>query len=381
MPDGTPTDAASLRGLRTAGVVAALALVLLIVSLGSLVRFDDDVWRTVLTARGCAADRVVDRTVDVATRALLALVVGVTLVHARRHGLRSVWAWTAAAALGLFAGTTMKHLLTRDRPSSLPDVRLGYSFPSAHAMNSVIAVLAVLAFTRAVAGRRWLRSAAVLLTIAVIGGRLLLARHWVCDVTAGILAALALGGLVVPAVERWPRLAPSVVAAVLVAVYGADRWMAGSGFRLPAPLVSRALALVDVDLGSDANVALTGGWREAGDEAPGGSLVWLEGAGTIPVGVPSALLAAHAGAPAPFRLAFAGRPALPSAGCTTVTVGVNGRALAAFVPFNGWREYRVPIAPDVLRAGRNEVAIDVRAGTEPRRFAVAYVRLAGSGAE
>ena len=384
MSDGTTTDAgttAALRGLRTTGLIAALAFVAIVVSLGRLVRVDDDVWRAVLSARGCGADRVVDRTVDAATRLLLVLVVGVTVVHARRHGVRSIWAWTITAALGLFAGTTLKHLLTRDRPSSLPDVLLGYSFPSAHAMNSVIGVLAVFAFTRAVSGRWWLRGTAILIAIVVIGGRLLLARHWVCDVTAGVLAALALGGLVVPVVERRPRLAPALVATVLLAVYGIDRWMAADGFRLPAPLVSRARALVEVDLGGDSTVALTGGWREAGEEAPGGSLVWLEGAGTIPVDVPPTILAAHADGTAPFRLALGGRPALPATGCTTVTVDVNGRTLAAFVPFGGWREYRLPIAADLLHAGRNEVAIDVRAGTEPRRFAVTYVRLAASGPE
>jgi membrane-associated phospholipid phosphatase len=367
---------AALRGLRTTGTLALVALVALVAFLPRLVAIDEAVWRAVLLGRGCTSDVAIARIVDAATRTLLVLVVAAAFVYARRHGLRSVWPWTATAGLGLLAGKTMKHLLTRDRPSSLPDVLLGYSFPSAHAMNGIVALLAVIAFTRDLHGRRWWRTAAAALSVSMIAGRLLLGRHWVCDVVGGVLMALALGGVVVPVVERRPLVAPAVVGAALLAVFGVDRSAANRGFRLPTPLVGRATTLLDVDVGADRDLGLTGAWREREDEPPGGSLVWLEGAGSIPIEVPTSVV------DAPLRIAFAGRPALPFAGCATVSVDLNGRAVAQFVPFSGWREYRVPIAAGLMHAGRNQIALDVRAANRPWRFAVAYVRVAaGSAAE
>ena len=54
---------------------------------------------------------------------------------------------------------------------------------------------------------------------------------------------------------------------------------------------------------------------------------------------------------------------------------------AALRGLRTWRAYRLPIPADVLRAGENEVALDVRSGARPLRFAVAYVRLAASRPE
>jgi hypothetical protein len=59
-----------------------------------------------------------------------------------------------------------------------------------------------------------------------------------------------------------------------------------------------------------------------------------------------------------------------------VDVDLNGRSLARFVPFSGWREYRLPIPAGLLRVGRNEVAISAATRAGPTRVAVTYVRIA-----
>ena len=59
-----------------------------------------------------------------------------------------------------------------------------------------------------------------------------------------------------------------------------------------------------------------------------------------------------------------------------VRVAVNGRIVAGFVPFRGWREYRLPVAPGTYRRGFNELQLAVREPDgNPQRLAVARFRL------
>ena len=89
--------------------------------------------------------------------------------------------------------------------------------------------------------------------------------------------------------------------------------------------------------------------------------------------------------PASPRRRFVSRsPAGPrrrSTGCTTVSIALNGqRARAVRAVRAAGASIALPIPAGLLRAGRNEVAIDVRTGDGPWRFAVAYVRLAADSA-
>jgi membrane-associated phospholipid phosphatase len=352
------------------GWAAALLLVALVMSLDRLVGLDDRVWRAVLLARGCGTDHVVEHALEHATNAMIALVLVAIVLHVRRHGLASAWPWIMACLLGLLASRTLKHLFTRERPSSLPDVALGYSFPSAHVMNSLVALIAVIALTQAFRHHRFWLVAAASLFVTVTTARLLLGRHWALDVAGGFLAGLAFVGLVVPLVERRRVLAPVGLALMFVGLFALDNWIGQAGLRLPAPLVGERLALDEVDLGPELRTPLAGSWGEAAVERPGGSLVWLEGSGTIRIDVPD-------GSPLPaLRIALAGRPAKPRAACTTMSVTWNGRTLGRFIPFEGWREYRLPIPPDVVRPGANELALASETDVGPSRFAVARVRLA-----
>ena len=115
--------------------------------------------------------------------------------------------------------------------------------------------------------------------------------------------------------------------------------------------------------------------------ASGRFAVWLEGAGTVPIDIPEGMLESESGVPGGpvvphLRLAVGGRTEKSPAPCTTVDVDLNGRSLARFVPFGGWREYRLPIPAGLLRVGRNEVAISAATSAGPARVAVTYVRIA-----
>jgi membrane-associated phospholipid phosphatase len=361
--------------------MALVGLVGLVSSLDRLVLVDDGLWRSVLLMRGCATDVIVDRTVDLATMILTVIFAVATVMHVRAKGFASAWPWVSTCGLGLFVSKTLKHLLTRERPSSLPDVALGYSFPSAHVMNSIAATIAVAALARGFRHRNLWAVAAGLLTLTVTAGRILLGRHWACDAVGGGLAALVLMGLVVPAVVRRPASAPAVLALVLAAAFTLDQWLGSSGLRLPAPLIGSGVALVDVDVGERLRPALVGSWREAAEEQRVGTLVWLEGSGLVPIEIPAEVAVSAGGAAGrALRVALGGRTEKTLSSCMTLGIDLNGRSLARFVPFSGWREYRLPIPPGLLHAGRNELAISAETPEGPARFAVTYVRVAGESA-
>lgn len=354
-----------------AAVVAFGGIVALVVSLVRWIAWDDAVWRAVLSWRGCDTDAVVEHAVRYATAALAALLVTALALHVRFHGVRPAWAWLVTWLLGLLASKTLKHVFTRDRPSALPDFTTGYSFPSAHVMNGIVAALAVMALAAAFRRRAWWRASAAFAATIMIVGRVLLGRHWASDVLGGIASAVVLVALVPPAVARRPLAASLLLAGLGGAVLAVDHRLGSGGWRLPSPLVGREAALVDVDVGPEMSAPRRGGWSDPGLERPFGSYVWLEGEASLSFDVD----ADRARAPGA-RLAVAGRPRKDRGSCAYVDVTLNGRRLGHFVPFVGWREYRFAIPDGILRAGANELAIAARGSRGPARFAVTYVRVA-----
>lgn len=330
----------------------------LVASLEYWVPFDDAVWRVVLHARGCATDGRVDRVVDLATRLLTVLFVVAAAVHAYRRGARAAWPWVAGSVLGLLTSKTLKHVFTRERPSALPDVALGFSFPSAHVMNSLVASIAVVALTRVMRARGWSRAAAVGLTTTVVVGRVLLGRHWATDVLGGALAAVALVGLVVPAIRRRPLVAPLAYTMALALGFVVDRRLAADGVHLPTPLVGARVALLDVVIPA----------RDRDRSV--GPVAWLDGAAAIDVDVP-----ADVDVTRPLQLAVGGRSQRALASCLSLAFGVNGTEVGRFVAFRGWREYRVIVPPGVLRVGANVLTLSAETGDGPVPWALVYVRL------
>jgi hypothetical protein len=249
-------------------------------------------------------------------------------------------------------------------------------------MNTALAALAVVVLAAAFRHpRRWWAVAAAMVTI-IFFGRLLLAHHWLLDATGGLLAAVALHGLALPMVRRRPIMAPALLLGISTAVLAiALHWHAR--IALPSPLSVPEHDGVEVRVvdarGTD---ALRGGWASSPERFRRGSYLWLDGAGVVALDVPvhaeSSDVQERQRVPSGSQatLAFGGRPDLRERRCLTMRVSVNDRTLAPFVPFVGWREYRLLLPPKTLHPGRNEVRLDVsdRDG-RPWRFAVAYLRL------
>jgi undecaprenyl-diphosphatase len=132
-------------------------------------------------------------------------------VVAWRRGRRRLAAWVlVTVATGGVLGGLLKLLVHRARPVLPEPVASagGYSFPSGHALNSMLlaATLVVLA-TPALRGRRragvWLAALGFVLLVGF--DRVALGVHYVSDVLAGWFVALAVVTFMVLAFAEWRR--------------------------------------------------------------------------------------------------------------------------------------------------------------------------------
>jgi undecaprenyl-diphosphatase len=127
------------------------------------------------------------------------VVVGVTAILLWRRGMRrhAVWA-VVTIAIGASIDTPLKELIARARPVFTDPVATapGYSFPSGHALNTmVVGSAAVVLGWRATRGRPWRRAAligaAATLVLATGYDRVGLGVHYTSDVVGGWIIGLA----------------------------------------------------------------------------------------------------------------------------------------------------------------------------------------------
>jgi undecaprenyl-diphosphatase len=141
--------------------------------------------------------------------ASLALLVGAAAVWAWRRGRRRLAVFLVVTAVGaLLVNSAVKILVDRPRPAVDHPIMtaFGKSFPSGHAMSSLVSYGSVLlAFLPAI-GRRW-RTPAILATallVLFIGcSRVILGVHFLSDVLAGYALGLAWLIGAVAAFEIW----------------------------------------------------------------------------------------------------------------------------------------------------------------------------------
>jgi membrane-associated phospholipid phosphatase len=138
------------------------------------------------------------------------LVVGVAIWLWRRDARRlALWA-VVTTVIGGLLGVVLKLVVTRARPSFDDPVAHagGYSFPSGHALNSFLCVgVLILVFLPALTrGGRVLAYAVGALVVLLTGlDRVSLGVHYVSDVVAGWIVALAVIAGTAAAFEIWRR--------------------------------------------------------------------------------------------------------------------------------------------------------------------------------
>ena len=119
-----------------------------------------------------------------------ALVGGLLLV---RRQLVALYAWVLALAGSALLNVTLKGWFMRDRPGDTP-LLASWSFPSAHAMNSLVAYGMLAYLLSRVVPRRVmpaLIAAAITIPLLVGASRVVLRFHYFTDVVAGFAAGLA----------------------------------------------------------------------------------------------------------------------------------------------------------------------------------------------
>jgi undecaprenyl-diphosphatase len=126
------------------------------------------------------------------------------------------WRWAIFLAVttgvGSLLNVELKRFFARARPDLAEALRRasGYSFPSGHAMGSVI-VLGAFAYLALRALPRWRWRAAVLalavtLILAIASSRIYLGVHWISDVGAGLAAGLIWVTTSIVAYETFRRI-------------------------------------------------------------------------------------------------------------------------------------------------------------------------------
>lgn len=139
-----------------------------------------------------------------------ALVLGVAIWLWRR-GAQRLAAWAVVTmAIGGVLGVLLKLLVDRARPAFPEPVAhaSGYSFPSGHALNSMLGVGVLILVFLPVLSRTGRLVASVLGALAVLAtgfDRVALGVHFVSDVLAGWVVALAVLAGTAAAFEVWRR--------------------------------------------------------------------------------------------------------------------------------------------------------------------------------
>ncbi len=141
---------------------------------------------------------------------LRAVALGIAIVLFRR-GWRRVALWLVVTmAIGGVLGLVLKSLVARARPTFTDPFTVagGYSFPSGHALNSLLfaGCLVVLWYPRLRGGARlaaWVATIAFTLLVGI--DRIGLGVHYVSDVIAGWVVALATVLATVAAFAIWQR--------------------------------------------------------------------------------------------------------------------------------------------------------------------------------
>jgi undecaprenyl-diphosphatase len=218
----TPTRAASRLGARFALAAVAVLLiaapftllvVLVLSKAPALARIDLEVatgLHTVLIEQPLLADAmiIVGRLTEPWVLRAVTVLVAVGLWRRGRH---RVAAWLVVTmAVGGVLGVVLKEIVARARPEFADPFTVagGYSFPSGHALNSMLfacclLVLAHPATSGPIRAGAW--SAAVTLVLLVGFNRMSLGVHYLSDVLAGWVVALATLAGTLAAFETWRR--------------------------------------------------------------------------------------------------------------------------------------------------------------------------------
>ena len=256
--------------------------------------------------------------------------------------------------LGGFLSELLKTGFERARPSVLPPLLLGNSFPSGHAAGALL-ITGTLCFL--LIRQRWL-TWVKLSGVCVLAGfasvtiwqRLYLAHHWLSDILGTFLLVVAwlCFALSRPACLRISRRLV-LVCVVLLISYQVFYFFPRTRFILPSPLTSLGQPIFTLSFGEpEIQSALQGAWGDH-DREPAGPITWMgHGEASIAVRLPENQA---------YTMKLAVRPFLQSKAfaCFPLEVRVNQLPVKRLLLYRGWREYALHLDPQWLVPGTNAI--------------------------
>ncbi|MBI3799645.1 MAG: phosphatase PAP2 family protein [Deltaproteobacteria bacterium] len=351
--------------------------------LSSLASLDAAFAGWVETHRSCELDYVITRSQTWPLPVLVALGMLFLLWLGTQGRWAEAWHALLVVILGGFLSELLKTGFERARPSVLPPLLVGNSFPSGHAAGALL-IAGTLSFL--LVRQRWTAWVKIGGTFLLAGlvsvtiwQRLYLGHHWLSDILGSFLLVSAWLCFVLPRPACLQVSRGLVFAcAVLLAAYQVFYFVPLTRFTLPSVITSTEEPVFTLSFGEvESQSALQGAWGDL-DWEPAGPFTWMErGEASITVRLPE-----HQA----YTLKLAVRPFLPSKGfaCFPFEVRVNQQYAKRLLLYRGWREYALRLDPHWLVPGPN--AITFQTGTafpdftpDPRTVAFHHLSLFAAG--
>jgi len=278
---------------------------------------------------------------------------------------RRQWTEARQGALTIFIGLFLSELLKvgfeRARPSVLPPLVTGNSFPSGHATGALL-IAGTLGFLLARQHwAAWVKIVGAFVLSSFVGiitwQRLYLGHHWLSDVSGSFLLAGAWLCLTLsrPTVLGVSWRTARVYVGLLVCYQG-FYFFPQTRFVLPSVMSTLGEPLLSLSFGRlDPHVLLYGTWGED-DHEPAGPITWMRrGEASVEVGLPP-----HQA----YILKLAVRPFVQSKtfACFPLEITVNQQPVQRLLLYRGWREYTLRLDPAGLVPGMN--LLTFRVGTD-----------------
>jgi membrane-associated phospholipid phosphatase len=312
------------------------------------------------TQRSCGLDYAVFGVKD---RPLLLLeTIGVlTLVMLYRQGQ-----WQEArhsllvVAIGGFLCELLKTGLERPRPSVLPEVVAGNSFPSGHVTTALLVAGALGFLLFQGESSKWKKATGVgvlsVLVSLTVGQRLYLGVHWLTDIVGSLLVVGAWLCLTLPRPHLFALTRQSVGwFGFLLTIYFCVYWFPALRFALPSALTVSGEPVFVMSFGKNkTSEQFQGAWGDDAEE-PAGPITWLtRGEASVDVFLPEQRA---------YILKIAMRPLLQSKAfaCFPLEIAVNHQRLSPLFLYRGWREYSLPLDAQWIKLGVNTIAFRVTA--------------------
>ncbi len=325
--------------------------------------------------RGCDLSRVLSSEWPLVALIVLVMLLLGYLCYQRRwaeavHG-------TTIVVVGGFLAELLKTVFERARPSVIPSLLVGNSFPSGHTAGAVF-LAGTMSFwlLRQPVSRRAKVSGVILLSslaCTVIGQRLYLAHHWLSDVIGTVPLAVAWLCATLSRPIGWSGSRP-IVAAVsgLLLAYPLFYFVPLLRIHLPSAFETAQEPLMSFSFGgSGAPMFLQGAWGENGQEAIG-PITWMRrGEASVEV----SLQDQHG-----YSMRFAARPFLQKKGfaCFPLEISLNKRLVKRMLLYRGWREYELHLDPAWIVPGTNTLTFRTGAdfpSAKPNHDAIAFHRV------